>query len=866
MELFIPNKLKDKVSEWRESNYKCDYPTIEEILEFSFINNETGLKSLRYLRKAQIEALETYWYLRLVENTPQIFELYNRLYDEKKDLLSALGITLPAEVWEEIAISGKGLNYVFDKIKTDNIFVKKNNLQAVQETLSLDYPSYILALAMGAGKTVLIGSIIASEFAMALEHEGNFVKNALVFAPGKTILGALKEISNVPYELILPPRLYKQFITSVKFTYTQDGQKDIPIIERSNYNIVVTNTEKIRIQKPTGKKNSPLFNLKLKEKEEEKIEEANLRLKKIASLPHLAIFSDEAHHTYGQNLEKGLKKVRKTVDYLADETNLIVVVNTTGTPYYKKQILKDVVYWYGLSQGIEDGILKELKDSIFSYDKVNTKEFLKEILKDFFTDYKDVKLSDGTLSKIAIYFPITDDVKKIKSLVEKEVINYGLDPSTVLEVNNKSDDKLKDFFNNRINEKDNPYRVYLLVNMGTEGWNVPSLFATALARKLKSSNNFVLQSASRCLRQIPDNKVKARIYLSADNVKVLDSQLRETYKESLEILNTVRTDINEEIVELKKIIIPEILIKKRIPKVEKQEVNSEEIKLVIPDITEAEIEKTIYDLRSKDIIKEVLSKKDFVKVETEKDLLDIYEVANELSKVYRLDLFAVLDKLKEIYSDGDIPFYHLPYLKKQVEEQTSKYNTVYEDVEIGLALIKPDGFKKTNKNGEIIYTAEILYNKTRGKYIFNNSEVTNLQSKELSFHYNPYNMDSSPEKDFLKRMLEKLDEDPDDIEGIYFTGAFTDSKKTDFVFEYKNKIGKWSNYTPDFVIMKKNGKVLIVEIKGDQFKNQLIENAMKELESINPDKLKYEVVATDKDSLDFADFNKVKNWIYEEAK
>jgi hypothetical protein len=29
--------------------------------------------------------------------------------------------------------------------------------------------------------------------------------------------------------------------------------------------------------------------------------------------------------------------------------------------------------------------------------------------------------------------------------------------------------------------------VILLVNMGTEGWNVPSLFAFALARKLKTS-------------------------------------------------------------------------------------------------------------------------------------------------------------------------------------------------------------------------------------------------------------------------------------------------------------------------------------------------------------------------------------------
>jgi type III restriction enzyme len=54
-----------------------------------------------------------------------------------------------------------------------------------------------------------------------------------------------------------------------------------------------------------------------------------------------------------------------------------------------------------------------------------------------------------------------------------------------------------------------PERVLLLVNMGTEGWNCPSLFATALVRKLANSNNFVLQAATRCLRQVPGNRQPA---------------------------------------------------------------------------------------------------------------------------------------------------------------------------------------------------------------------------------------------------------------------------------------------------------------------------------------------------------------------
>jgi type III restriction enzyme len=69
MELFIPKKIREKVEEWRNEDYKCDYPAISEILNFSFVESETEEKTLRYLRKAQLEALETYWYLRLWKNT-----------------------------------------------------------------------------------------------------------------------------------------------------------------------------------------------------------------------------------------------------------------------------------------------------------------------------------------------------------------------------------------------------------------------------------------------------------------------------------------------------------------------------------------------------------------------------------------------------------------------------------------------------------------------------------------------------------------------------------------------------------------------------------------------------------------------------
>lgn len=99
--------LKSKILEWRRDNYQSDFSTISEILEYN-LNPETG--NLRFLRKAQFEALETYWYLRLVEGTPHIFNLYKKLYEDPVELFRALNITISQE--DLIKILSKGGIYI----------------------------------------------------------------------------------------------------------------------------------------------------------------------------------------------------------------------------------------------------------------------------------------------------------------------------------------------------------------------------------------------------------------------------------------------------------------------------------------------------------------------------------------------------------------------------------------------------------------------------------------------------------------------------------------------------------------------------------------------------------------------------------
>ena len=119
-----------------------------------------------------------------------------------------------------------------------------------------------------------------------------------------------------------------------------------------------------------------------------------------------------------------------------------------------------------------------------------------------------------------------------------------MSPTLILQNTEKSSkEELEEF--NAINHPSAEKRVILLIKKGTEGWNCPSLFATALIRELSSSDNFVLQSSTRCLRQVVGNQKPARIYLEKRNQEILDKQLVENFGTSLSQLSQQQTQMEE---------------------------------------------------------------------------------------------------------------------------------------------------------------------------------------------------------------------------------------------------------------------------------------------------------------------------------
>jgi type III restriction enzyme len=852
----LHNILRDRIRIWRDTGYVCeDYPNIAEILEYQEQFISPGNKTLRLLRKPQVLALETYWYLRLVEKTPHIFDLYKKYIPKQSEILMAFN--LDNENIRSFVLDN-GVDALWNRIKADDGFVRNFNLESLRETMTLEYPSYIFALAMGTGKTILIGAIIATEFALALDYpDGPFVENALVFAPGKTIIESLRELAEIPYQKILPPRLNKSFSASVKLTFTRDGEKDIPVIRGSSFNLIVTNTEKIRIQKETIRKSDLGKMLSTGQQEDAKSEIANLRLRAVASLPHLAVFSDEAHHTYGQAMGQDLKRVRQTVDYLHQNSpNLICVVNTTGTPYYERQPLKDVVIWYGLSEGISDGILKEVAGNIqaYGFDAKSTNQFIAEVVSDFFRDYGDLRLPNGSWAKLAIYFPQNNDLDELRPAVEEALVAAGQSPALVLKNTSESSQQEIDAFN-RLNEPASLHRVILLVNKGTEGWNCPSLFACALARKLKSSNNFVLQATTRCLRQIVGNTCKARIYLSMDNRGILDRQLQETYGETIMDLNRTGRETASTVLTLRKINLPPLVVTQIIRTVTRAKSDKTTyLNLNKPDLGEGVgITRTILTISEEQSTSRLLQQLgNSIKITAGENLLDLYTAASNLSSLYRLNPWVVYDELVRLYGSGEeLPSAHMDSLSQQIEDQTRNYVINEEKVDVALALVKPEGFMKTLDVGIEIYTAEIIYPKDRESLLLSWNSMQPKNPRDFGFHYTPYNFDSNPELSFFEQFIAHLNLHPDEIEDIYFTGALTDPAKTDFFVEYKDEKGKWRRYTPDFVIRKKDGKSIIVEIKAENERGDPVNGergkkaiALRRWEDLNPERLKYEMVFT----------------------
>ena len=191
-----------------------------------------------------------------------------------------------------------------------------------------------------------------------------------------------------------------------------------------------------------------------------------------------------------------------------------------------------------MQAAIRNNFLKDT--SVIGYSNVKNKEFLKAVITDFWEKYGG-KEYEGLAPKMAIFGAEIAEVRDvIRPVVEELLSELGIPLDKILvnvgdEKITKSED-IRDFNNLDIaGTAGSKKQFILLVNKGREGWNCRSLFSVALFRSPKSKV-FVLQATMRCLRKITDEQLTATVYLSKENMDILDDELKKNFRTSIEEL------------------------------------------------------------------------------------------------------------------------------------------------------------------------------------------------------------------------------------------------------------------------------------------------------------------------------------------
>ena len=774
-----------------------------------------------FLREPQFEALEMYVFLKEYLSNRHVHEIFADWHAKKNGFeeRSNRGI-------EQLELFGdlndQQYNAVFNYIRRSGV---------------RGYPNYIFALPMGTGKTILMATCIFYEFLLAnkFPKDPDYCHNALVFAPDKTVLQSLKEIQTFDMGLVVPPE-YVNFLSShIQFHFLDEAGTALSTMDRSRFNIIISNTQKIILKKrhtersaserlfraeaPTYQPGSvydeaaDLYDFETPENENDLT--TNQRFQKLTRLEQLGIFVDEAHHAFGSKLatDMGLKKttaktsLRLTIDELAASlkqtgTRVCACYNFTGTPYVGAQVLPEVVYGYGLKEAIDKAFLKKVR--LHSYTNPKSSEFVKLVIEHFWENHGEQR-HEEMLPKLALFAPTIAELRnELRPAVESALIDLSVPTDRILvnvgDPKETTNDELREFINLDTPASDKQF--ILLVNKGKEGWNCRSLFGVALYRKPKSKI-FVLQASMRCLRQIGEGQQTGQVYLSAENAQILDDELQQNFRVSIEEIHNVGVEKKNYQVRVNR---PPVKVTlKRVRKMhqllEKPPQNGLSLELDQVDTEKYRIKREEYEglhaLQPSvmEDMTEYKERRDFSQLTLCAEIarylnrspLEIEDILTNTQEGMA-DILQRVNEFNELIYDEIVPrLFEVLYELKEFENHESEEIELVKEPEAGYYQVRanPDLVTKETDMG-----------------------VSNYDDK--SFHLDTYAFDSTPERALFWSLLTE-----GRVKKVYFTGMLTHGQ-SDFYIQYIDpESHAVRRYYPDFLMQKDDDSWVIVEVKGD---------------------------------------------------
>ncbi|RGC41370.1 type III restriction endonuclease [Faecalibacterium prausnitzii] len=724
------------------------------------------------------------------------------------------------------------------------------------------YPNYIYALTMGLGKTILMGTCIFYEFLLAKKYpkDKRFCHNALVFAPDKTVLQSLREIMIFDKTKVVPPEYARVLDSNIKFHFLDESGTDLHTIDDSDFNIIISNTQKIIIKKKRKEatpgevlfgSNSSLLSAVYggDDSEDDAWDDSTLmdnqRFKKLCRLPQLGVYVDEAHHLFGADLEKQIRSsganktsLRDTINLLAANTSIVACYNYTGTPYVKNQLLPEVVYAYGLRESIWNGYLKDA-DPI-GFENVKSDEFLNATVTKFWQKYGG-RIYDNLNPKLAIYAANVDEaVNEVVPALEEILTRLEIPTTSILlnvgDSKYTKDEDIRNFNNLDVpGSEGNEKQFVVLVEKGKEGWNCRSLFGVALYRSPKSKI-FVLQATMRCLRAITDERLTATVFLSKENYDTLDDELHKNFNmEISDIKNTSTDDRHKYQV---RVLPPPRSI--RLKRVWHEYTVSSKVYSTPVDfgLVGADLSKYSSVMYERDSIANDTSTKQSNADEYQvKMQYSAFSLAGEVARYLNISSILAAKILREAQDGMDV-----------ILADVNRYNAVLDDIIIPTifhALFDVTAIQKTEDRDVVLLREP----KDAAYYEFSAKDDLVITNKYpgftpdevlKSFHADTYCFDSLPEKECFFQYIKS-----DKVQEVYFTGMFTSNQGDLSVYYYDPESGRIRQYYPDFLAKMKDGTYQLIEVKGDNKIDDVVVQAKKEaaLEMAAASGIKYEMYA-----------------------
>lgn len=781
-----------------------------------------------FLRTPQFEALEMYVFVKEFMDNAQVYDMFDA-WRSRRDKFSDASY---------YSVGKNGQISLFDAPTEEVMNVVFKQMKKYRE----NYPNYIYALTMGLGKTILMATCIFYEFLLANKYprDKRFCHNALVFAPDKTVLQSLREIMTFDKTKVVPPEYARVLDANIKFHFLEETGTILHTIDDSDFNIIISNTQKIIVKKKR-KKETPgqiLFNgqgsllsavYSNDGEEDEAWDESSLmdnqRFKKLCRLPQLGVYVDEAHHLFGADLEKQIRSsganktsLRDTINLLAANTSIVACYNYTGTPYVKNQLLPEVVYAYGLRESIWNGYLKDADPQGFL--NVKNNEFLKAVVTTFWKRYGG-KVYDGLNPKLAIYAAnVSEAVNEVKPALEEILVSLDIPLSSVLvnvgDTKYTKNEDIRDFNNLDVaGTTGNDKQFIILVEKGKEGWNCRSLFGVALYRS-PQSKIFVLQATMRCLRAITEERLQATVFLSKENYDTLDDELHKNFNMQIKDLKNP-SESKKRMYQVRVLPPPRSITLKRVwheyKLIEKE--YSEPIDFGLDEVDFSKYASVMYERDS--IARDTTVKEKNIDYLKENMRYSEFSLVGEISRYLNISCILSARILREA-ADG----------VEQILKVVNKYNEVINDIlipQIFHALYDIKSELKT-EDRELVLLREP---KDAGYYEFSakeelviNNQYPGFTPEQIakSFHADTYCFDSLPEKECFMQYITNQK-----VQEVYFTGMFTANQGDLSVHYYDPESGRVRQYYPDFFVKMSDGSYQLIEVKGDNKIDDLVVKA-----------------------------------------